>query len=57
MNHSMMTISRAQKIWNDCYLSDKWDSYSSEERLWAISVLQGNNSQGQWGIWNISDRD
>lgn len=57
MTHSLMTINRAQKIWDDCYLSDRWSQYSSEERLWAISVLQGNNSQGQWGIWNISDRD
>ncbi len=58
MTHSMMTIQRAQKIWDDCYLSDKWNSYSYDERQWAISVLQGSDSeQGEWGIWNISDRD
>ena len=57
-----MTLETANQIWNDCYgdpTASKWDEYTSTERLEAIRVRDEahNGPQGQWGIWNISDRD
>ncbi len=54
-----MTLTEANAIWSDCYASDDlslWDRYTDRQRHEAIAVRSGSND-GQWGIWNISDRD
>ena len=56
-----MTITEANQIWSDCYQSTDlslWDRYTSDQRLEAIQTRDRHaNGDGQWGIWNISDRD
>jgi hypothetical protein len=54
-----MTLETANLIWNACYASDDlslWDLYTDRQRDEAIAVRSGS-TDGQWGIWNISDRD
>ncbi len=59
-----MTLDEANLIWNACYGSDSadvastvdaWQTYDWKQREEAIRVR--NQQGGQWGIWNISDRD
>ena len=60
MNTNDMTLETANKIWNDCYgdpTGSKWGDYTSAQRLKAIEVRDNHANGGQWGIWNISDRD
>jgi hypothetical protein len=60
MNTNDMTIETANQIWNDCYNSNDlslWNKYTSAQRLQAIDVRDAHANGGQWGIWNISDRD
>jgi hypothetical protein len=60
MNTNDMTIETANKIWNDCYNSSDlslWNNYTSAQRLQAIETRDAHANGGQWGIWNISDRD
>lgn len=55
-----MTIEQANQIWFDCYQSTDlslWDRYSTDQRLEAIQVRDAHANGGQWGVWNISDRD
>ena len=55
-----MTLTEANLIWFDCYQSTDltlWDRYSSDQRLQAIQTRDAHANGGQWGIWNISDRD
>lgn len=60
-NGTQMTLETANLIWNACYgdnVTDGWDLYTSEQRLQAIETRNAHaNGGGQWGIWNISDRD
>jgi hypothetical protein len=55
-----MTLTEANTIWEACYgddlNSDGWQRYTSAQRMQAIEVRQQAHD-GQWGIWNISDRD
>jgi hypothetical protein len=54
-----MTLTEANTIWTACYASDDltlWDQYTSTQRDQAIAV-RDQTANGQWGIWNISDRD
>lgn len=54
-----MTIDQANKIWHDCYASTDytlWNLYTSEQRLEAIQT-RDRHANGEWGVWNISDRD
>jgi hypothetical protein len=61
MNTNSMTLETANLIWNACYgddlNSDGWSIYSSAQRMEAIDVRNAHANGGQWGIWNISDRD
>ena len=56
-----MTIETANLIWNACYqgtaadTAKGWATYTSAQRLQAIAVRQDAHD-GQYGIWNISDR-
>jgi len=55
-----MTIDQANQIWNDCYASTDlslWSQYTSAQRLQAIETRDAHANGGQWGVWNISDRD
>ena len=56
-----MTLTEANTIWTACYgddmNSDGWALYTSAQRLQAIEVRDAHANGGQWGIWNISDRD
>lgn len=60
-----MTIDQANEIWNACYGStlasetaEGWAKYTSSQRMQAIETRDAHaNGGGQWGIWNISDRD
>ena len=55
-----MTLTEANQIWSDCYQSTDltlWNRYSSAQRLQAIEVRDAHTNGGQWGVWNISDRD
>jgi len=56
-----MTITEANAIWFDCYQStdlDLWNRYTDAQRRQAIATRDAHaNGDGQWGIWNISDRD
>ena len=56
-----MTITEANLIWNACYgddlNSDGWALYTSAQRQQAIETRDAHANGGQWGIWNISDRD
>lgn len=53
-----MTLTEANLIWTDCYASTDltlWAKYSDRQRREAIEV-RDQAANGQWGIWNISDR-
>jgi hypothetical protein len=55
-----MTIDQANEIWNACYgdtNGDGWQRYTSLQRMQAIETRDAHANGGQWGIWNISDRD
>ena len=59
-----MTLETANLIWNACYGStlasetaDGWARYTSAQRMQAIEVRDAHANGGQWGVWNISDRD
>ena len=56
-----MTIETANLIWNACYgegdCSEGWATYTSAQRMQAIETRDAHANGGQWGIWNISDRD
>jgi hypothetical protein len=55
-----MTIDQANEIWNACYgdtNGDGWQRYTSLQRQQAIETRDAHANGGQWGIWNISDRD
>jgi hypothetical protein len=56
-----MTLETANLIWNACYgddlNSDGWQRYTSAQRQQAIETRDAHANGGQWGIWNISDRD
>lgn len=59
-----MTITEANLIWNACYGSidpndtaGGWALYTSAQRRKAIEIRDAHANDGQWGIWNISDRD
>ena len=59
-----MTLETANLIWNACYgaidpndVAGGWAIYSSTERREAIAVRDAHANVGQWGNWNISDRD
>jgi hypothetical protein len=60
-NQTTMTLETANLIWNACYgddlNSDGWTRYSSAERMQAIETRDAHANGGQWGVWNISDRD
>jgi hypothetical protein len=60
-NETTMTLETANLIWNACYgddlNSDGWTRYSSAERMQAIETRDAHANGGQWGVWNISDRD
>jgi hypothetical protein len=59
-NETTMTLDQANEIWNACYgdpQGNGWDIYSSAERNEAIDTRNAHANGGQWGIWNISDRD
>ena len=59
MNRNDMTIDEANLIWEACYGSDTaegWATYTSAQRLQAIETRDAHANDGQWGIWNISDR-
>ena len=60
-NETTMTLETANLIWEACYgddlNSDGWSRYSSAERNEAIDTRNAHANGGQWGIWNISDRD
>lgn len=59
-NGTQMTLETANQIWNDCYNSTDltlWDKYTSAQREQAIATRDAHANGGQWGIWNISDRD
>jgi len=55
MMSDSMTLDQANQIWEDCYVLDKWNDYTSDQRLEAIRVR--NEGVGGYGIWCISDRD
>jgi len=60
MNTDTMTLETANLIWNACYgtaAMDGWDLYTSEQRLQAIETRNAHANGGQYGSWNISDRD
>jgi hypothetical protein len=56
-----MTLETANLIWTACYqgtaadTAKGWATYTSAQRLQAIAVRQDAHD-GQYGIWNISDR-
>ena len=55
-----MTLDTANKIWNDCYASTDltlWGNYTDAQRRQAIATRDAHANGGQWGVWNISDRD
>jgi hypothetical protein len=55
-----MTIETANRIWSDCYQSTDltlWGNYTDAQRRQAIETRDAHANGGQWGIWNISDRD
>ena len=55
-----MTIDQANEIWNACYADPEgkgWALYNSSQRMQAIEVRDAHHNGGQWGVWNISDRD
>ncbi|NBR62100.1 MAG: hypothetical protein EBT86_10800 [Actinobacteria bacterium] len=63
-NDLTMTLETANLIWNACYGSpfasdtaEGWATFTSAERQEAIEVRDAHANGGQWGIWNISDRD
>lgn len=64
MNTNGMTLETANLIWNACYgdidpndTVGGWATYTSLQRQQAIEVRDAHANGGQWGIWNISDRD
>lgn len=60
MNTNTMTLETANQIWSDCYQSTDlslWDRYTDAQRRQAIETRDAHANGGQWGIWNISDRD
>jgi hypothetical protein len=59
-----MTLETANLIWDACYgstngddIAKAWATYTSAQRMEAIEVRDAHANGGQWGIWNISDRD
>jgi hypothetical protein len=55
-----MTLETANLIWDACYgdtSGDGWQRYTSAQRQQAIETRDAHANGGQWGIWNISDRD
>ena len=63
MNTNDMTIETANLIWNACYqgsveeTAKGWATYTASQRMQAIETRDAHANGGQWGIWNISDRD
>ncbi len=55
-----MTLETANRIWEDCYASTDlslWNQYTDRQRREAIETRDAHANGGQWGVWNISDRD
>ena len=63
-NDMTMTLETANLIWDACYGSPfaadtakGWATYTASQRMQAIETRDAHANGGQWGIWNISDRD